>query len=617
MQLKADALSLALREDLGHLLVSDGLDLWPPDARPKQVAAHQLASALLKKFVDHTDAEADAVAQGKFLESNQLCKEWAYKPETVRDEVLLGSFKAVLTGFFSSDDGSGDIIGSFANILSNARSGPGSSIGATGESFYTKYFSSRLTGISSAMYQVYMNYHEQDPLWAAAEQARATRYGDYVVVEEGRLAFVPKRTDCSRTIVIESSLATFYQLGIETIFRNRLKSFFGIDLSTQSVLNRELAREGSLKDHNITIDLTEASNSVSERMLRWALPRNILQWLDFCRTRYVKLPSGERVELAMYSSMGNGYTFPLETIVFSAVVAAAASFREIHLPKPWITDSSNAWGVFGDDIICPKRLTMDVLRLLDLLGFRVNRDKSFVEGPFRESCGADYYEGSNVRGVYCKSLSTPQDLYTLINNLNEWTARTGIVLSNTVRLLLSGVRVYPVPPWENEDAGVRMPLHLATSKRSKRYQGSWLYTRWVPKPPKISFGDGTVILPNLLRKKYGSVGYNSDALLLCFLKGVIRGCSNKSASDHGRLGEISVRHNRNFYEPKPAVAPNWDYPTPKVERVQLIWKQALEASGRVLTREEDYQDDNTAPGRHEAGDYLMHWDSACLLNMFL
>jgi hypothetical protein len=52
--------------------------------------------------------------------------------------------------------------------------------------------------------------------------------------------------------------------------------------------------------------------------------------------------------------------------------------------------------VYGDDLIFPSRYAKAVSDALSKSGLKINHDKSFVHGSFRESCGADYF-----RGVEC------------------------------------------------------------------------------------------------------------------------------------------------------------------------------------------------------------------------
>lgn len=153
--------------------------------------------------------------------------------------------------------------------------------------------------------------------------------------------------------------------------------------------------------------------------------------------------------------MGNGFTFPLQTIVFSSAVRAVYDLMGLPFKDP-----KTDYGIFGDDI-CVRKEAYDFLsKMLNKLGFQVNVRKSFNTGPFRESCGHDYFHGVNIRGVYAVSLEAPQQVYSLINRLVRWSAYHGIMLSGTIALLRSWVRDMRVPPSEGDDAGIHVPFKL-------------------------------------------------------------------------------------------------------------------------------------------------------------
>jgi hypothetical protein len=116
------------------------------------------------------------------------------------------------------------------------------------------------------------------------------------------------------------------------------------------------------------------------------------------------------------------------------------------------------FAVFGDDIIVDSRVYSRICKMLNVLGFAVNTNKSFNEGLFRESCGHDYYCGQNVRGVYIKRLRDIGDCYSAINRLVKWSVRHKVWLNDTIHLLVSKVRFLPVPYDESDDAGIKVPL---------------------------------------------------------------------------------------------------------------------------------------------------------------
>jgi hypothetical protein len=343
----------------------------------------------------------------------------------------------------------------------------------------------------------------------------------------------------------------FFQLGMGCLVEKRLKSFFGIDLERQPDINRKLARLGSVTGDFVTIDLSSASDSISHKMLKSFLPQSFTQWVDLIRSPR-SIYKGVPVELFMTSTMGNGFTFPLQTAIFSCVVAACSEVDGLvrvdspqDLDNRW-TERLPNWSVFGDDIICHKRLFMKVIRLLTLIGFEVNSDKTFSEGLFRESCGFDYFNGVNVRGIYCKTLGSPQDRYTLINLLNVWSNRTGIPVPKTIRRLLQSVPRIVVPPWENADCGIWVPergLRILDIEFRRSRNGSLLYRRFVPKNVSFFISDERIHVPRRMKPRR----YNPAGLYLAFLNGTITG------------GRILVRSNKVRYVTKWAVAPNWSY----------------------------------------------------------
>jgi len=549
MGFRSTALYQCLISDVSSHLSSEQLKYvaarqdWWPDASPEQVACCQLLLSIDKKLVESIAEDADQRALDKFLRVNEQAGLWALKLESSADEELFGTFKRVLDDFFHP--GGDLLLSSYQEILDHARMGPGASLGARGNDFYTKLFSSRLTSTSEELYNMYSRYCEADPRWEAAEVLRANIYGKLQIVEGNRLSFVLKTNEISRTICTEPSLNMFYQLGLEHVLLTRNRTFFGVDLENQQFRNRELARLGSIAGGWSTIDLTSASDSISMRMLEASLPGWFLDVLKLLRSPVSRLPNGSVVPLNMISTMGNGYTFALQTILFSAVVRACflcCGASQYHSADD---HTEKNWGVNGDDIVVPTRVSRSVIRLLTLLGFEVNARKTFVEGLFRESCGGDFFKGRSVRGVYFKDLSSPEARFVAINLLNDWSYRTGINLSCTVQYLMATTRRQLVPLWENMDAGIRIhPGLMLDHERVCSDTGSFLYRRSSRRAATLRIDGLRVRTPAGQRRRI----YNPWGLQLCFLRGDVVD------------GRIGVRHDTGPYVTKQAVALNWEYP---------------------------------------------------------
>lgn len=541
-------------------LETDLMEYWktsngrpPPESSPLQVAAYQMLSSFYKKFVDVTHPDADARALEKFLQINDHCRNWELPSLSSWDEELVNELKIALDRFFYPEGM--PLLTSFEQILHEGRVGPGASLGARGYDFYTKLFSSPLTTTSAYLYNAYKSYIWNFPEWSSAEIIRKETFGDAQCVQGNRLTFVPKTRDISRSICIEPSLNMFYQLGVKQILERRLVESLGINLAVQQSKNRELARLGSLDevDGFVTIDLSSASDSMSIRMLRHVLPANQLAWLEALRSPKMTLPNGEQLELSMISTMGNGFTFPLQTILFSCVVVAAARVYNRPLQFPY-GNTLGDYGVNGDDIICRKSILRGVLRLLDILGFKVNSDKTFIEGPFRESCGCDWYRGHFVRGIYVKTLDSTSSRYALLNALSDWSAEVGIPLPLTYQYLLSTVRFLPVPLWENADAGIRVPLSYVRQTLKRRNHGTILYRKVTPRRLSLLISKDRIRAPSRQRVRI----YNPPGLLISYLQGCIQG------------GTIGIRLDTNQYRHEDALAPNWEVPAPN----NLVWDPA-------------------------------------------
>jgi hypothetical protein len=123
---------------------------------------------------------------------------------------------------------------------------------------------------------------------------------------------------------------------------------------------------------------------------------------------------GVNHEFELWSSMGNGYTFELETLIFWALARAVCYFSGI---KGEIT-------VYGDDVILPSLAAKRYMRIARWFGFIPNEAKSFVEGYFRESCGKFYYRGRDISPFFLRGkISTYRDLIGVLNQVLEWNCR--------------------------------------------------------------------------------------------------------------------------------------------------------------------------------------------------
>jgi len=531
----------AISSDLCHYspCPSIGAANLAPDASTATIASSALLSSLLKKWVYSNTEKADLAAKEKFLSFNKKCQDWSLVLEWESDRQLYGNFLKEVDHFLHPNGRL--LFDSFWYILEAGRTGPGSSLGANGQSMYAKLFSSKLTATSDVLYKLYSAYVRMYPEWSNAEIIRYLHHGAPSYVNSSRSSFVPKSEDISRMICTEPSLNMFFQLGLGNLIEERLRKSFNLDLSTQPVINQQLARRGSIDGQFSTIDLSSASDSISLALCKEIFPTWFFETLCEIRSPHTVL-DGESVRLDMVSTMGNGFTFPLQTFIFSCLIRAAYRHTNIDVDDKGLKN----WGCFGDDLIVDKLAYRSVVRLLGILGFQLNNSKSFNEGHFRESCGADWFYGQPVRGVYLRKLNSVQDIYVAINLLNDWSAVTGLPLPNGIYYLLSGLtekeRSFLVPFDENRDSGIRVPS-LLIPKVTYDHNLSFLYRVYRPVPKQIRIGDGIVKVP----RGHKRLLYNPSGLLIAFLKGEVQS------------GIITVRQSRVIYRSKRRCTPNWDY----------------------------------------------------------
>jgi hypothetical protein len=544
------ALSSMVELDLGGQVPTFGSGTLPPNCSYKEFVSYHLSRDVIRKWIPSQTDDIDKASFESFLKANEECSSWQPVFEQEIDYVLFGEIRRVLDFFFHPQGSM--LFSSYFDFLGKGRVGPGAAVGARGNSLYAKLFSSTLTATSSNLYRTYKEFVEWFPFFDEAEAHRSSEYGDCKLTLHSRCSFVPKTSKSSRMICVEPSVNMFCQLGLATLLEERLKSYFNVDLATQPAVNRELARIGSLDGSFSTIDLSSASDRISLNLCKALLPSWVFDTLLELRSPYTRY-GDTSVKLHMLSTMGNGFTFPMQTIIFSACIVAAYNVLGIPL--------DGTWSCFGDDIICTKLAFNTVIRCLRMIGCKINSDKTFNEGPFRESCGADWFYGQPARSVFVKKLSSPHDILVAINSLNAWSAYTGIGLYNTVQLLISWLpRRFrlPVPAEENPDSGICVPSTLLKGLRRDK-NASVIYRRFRVSPKSISIGDGYIRVPRCVKK----LSYNPCGLYVSFLFGELASF------------RINIRHDNLYYKAKLGVTPRWDYiPVDKLfNGYSLSWQQ--------------------------------------------
>ena len=311
-----------------------------------------------------------------------------------------------------------------------------------------------------------------------------------------KLVNVPKSWKTLRTITPLTLIELFYTFAVGGVVEARLAEH-GLNIKHLQKIHRKLAQLGSSGEIEIaTADLRRASDSILSQLLCVVLPRKWFVALKRAFCRYVVI-DGVTYATHTVLPMGNGFTFPVETLIFYCLTKAIGNLTRIK----------GVYSVYGDDCIYPTRLHDYVCRVFPLLGLTINEEKSYADSFFRESCGGDYYQGCDVRPYIFKGESQTMSrsrylccLYKAYNGLRtRWEEEE---LPNTFRWLLSeityvGKRVLQVPASFPDYSGIRTQSIQPSTWLVpwSRVKSSGIYTQ-----PPWSFGSGAFVFQHLTQK---------------------------------------------------------------------------------------------------------------------
>ncbi len=410
---------------------------------------------------------------------------------------------------------------------------------------------------------------KQHPGWfnhLASISGSREPHDNLLLVEGNRITTVPKNAKTDRVIAIEPLMNMFVQKGIGSLIRRRLKRV-GIDLDDQT-RNQKLAREGSISGQLATIDLSSASDTVSLKLVEELLPPDWFAAIELARSPVGVLPDGSKVCYQKVSSMGNGFTFELESLIFFALSSAVCLLYGIN---------GSHVSVYGDDIIIPVEAYAPVVEILEFAGFTVNSKKSFAAGPFRESCGKHYFMGHDVSPFYIREdIVTPDRLILALNNLRRFSARLqpwGLdgrfrpAYDEFRHMLPSWFRKPRIPDGYGDgalfgDFSEVLPRAVKGSKLHRGWEG-WEFSHCVS-VTKTSLPSDEPILLKALYRLEKRVGPHRDPYLrkagdpLLLLR-TLRELGDRTGED-GDLIDVDVAMHRHkpCYQLQKSVAPQWE-----------------------------------------------------------
>ncbi|DAD49914.1 TPA_asm: RNA-directed RNA polymerase [ssRNA phage ESE058] len=246
----------------------------------------------------------------------------------------------------------------------------------------------------------------------------------FTVVDHETFDTVPKDATSDRTIGKQPTANIYLQKGAGQLIRSKLRRV-GVELNDQT-FNQQLAQLAQKLDL-ATVDIKDASNTLARELVYDLLPLDWAMFLDRLRCSSIIIGK-EVIPTQMFSAMGNGFTFELESLIFYTLAAACCEQEGLC---NWYTN------VFGDDIVVPSLAYPLLVEVLFRCGFVVNTEKSYSSGVFYESCGKHYFDNVDVTPIYQKSTTSGkrEEIIRFHNRIIRWSKRLKIDCSRQGRIL--------------------------------------------------------------------------------------------------------------------------------------------------------------------------------------
>lgn len=257
----------------------------------------------------------------------------------------------------------------------------------------------------------------------------AEHYDEVHFLEPGaelpvRVISVPKTMKTPRIIAIEPTAMQYAQQALMEVIVKEvenhpiLSSLIGFE---QQEPNQLLAKLGSFKEPLATLDLSEASDRVSNQLVIEMMSDfpHLQGAVQASRSTKADVPGHGVIPLSKFASMGSALCFPVEAMVFLTCICLGLEkeYNTQFTSKGSFRALSGRVRVYGDDLIVPVDSVFSVVDSLEHFGARVGASKSFWNGKFRESCGKEYYDGFDVSIVKVRRMlpTTRRDVPEVIS----------------------------------------------------------------------------------------------------------------------------------------------------------------------------------------------------------
>lgn len=215
------------------------------------------------------------------------------------------------------------------------------------------------------------------------------------IVAGSRASSVPKNNDKRRFINVEPFGNMLLQRCVARSLRQVLFSL-GNDLETGQQDHQKLIQDPTVA----TIDFANASDSVILDIVKFMFPKSIYSRLLKYRSHITYVGDVAHFPNKL-SSMGNGFTFEVMTLLLLAIGR--------------VLDSTTR--VYGDDVIIHNLVAQQFVSATGDIGFLVNDEKTFTNSRFRESCGAFFHDDIGV--ISCFDWHWIESVQGLIVTVNK------------------------------------------------------------------------------------------------------------------------------------------------------------------------------------------------------
>lgn len=335
---------------------------------------------------------------------------------------------------------------------------------------------------------------------------------DYVPIAQ--VVIVPKDSRGGRVISEEPLETQWIQQGQRRVLCDAIERHpltRGNVSFTEQGINQELARAGS--DGTFpwaTLDLKEASDRISLELVRTVWPEHIVSALIASRSIGTTLPSGEVIMFQKFAPMGSSLCFPVMALTIWSISLASIIY-ETRLWKrgrflrngEYVLDPrlkthclQDLVYVYGDDIIVPESYAGTVIGALETYNLKVNVNKSFTAGPFKESCGYDAFLGVKVTP---QRFSTPWSSTKTAEHLVSWCAYANACIergdSSTAEYISDKLQALygPLPRvrdpfsrgYPTLDCRIAQKIDYNPRRRWNHHLQRWETKVWVIRPERV------------------------------------------------------------------------------------------------------------------------------------